>query len=360
MKYIGMDIHKTSTMISWVDEANVVLPPFKIPTEKESLRQFASAVAGSAKVAIEATRNHAFIHDLLAAAGLEVVVSHPKHTAAICASKKKNDRHDARTLAKLLQADLLTVCYMPPLEVRLLRELVREHLRLTAIMIRARNWIRATLAQHGLVCRFRDIAGPGGRAWLEAAEMHPIRRQAIQRDLELIAVVQEQVEAVQQQIFTQVKDDPAIHRLVSLPGVGYLLAAAILAEIGEVRRFASDRRLASYAGLVTTTRESAGVVRHGHITKEGSAVLRWALSMAVTHLVRKPGPLKQFYLRVAEKHGKKSARTATARKLARVIFAMLTQQTGYDPSHFTQRRREVEGSAAVPSGSLLSGIGQAR
>lgn len=341
MKYIGMDIHQTSTTISWVEENNWVMRPFTIPTTAEDLRTFAQAVEGPCKVAIEATRNHAFIHDLLEAEGLAVMVSHPKHTEAISSCKKKSDRHDAVTLAQLLKANLLTESYVPPLEIRLLRELVREYIRLSTIGIKARNWIRAALAQQGLQCHFRDVFGPGAQTWLASIELYPSRRRAIERSLQIIAFGQERLQEIREEIIAQIKDNLAARLLISLPGVGYLLAAAILAEIGEVSRFASDRQLASYAGLVTTTRESAGHIRHGRITKEGATVLRWALGMAVTHLIRKPGPLKQFYERLAEKHGGKSARTATARKLTSYIFAMLTQQENYDPGKAAQRRQET-------------------
>jgi transposase len=340
MQYIGMDIHATTTTISWVDEANAVMRPFAIPTTEEALRGFAQAFPRPARVAIEATRNHAFVHDLLEAEGLSVLVSHPRHTEAITSCKRKSDRHDAMTLARLLKAELLTASYVPPLQIRLLRELVREHIRLTAICTRARNWIRASLAQHGLRCRFTDLMGPGAQAWLTAAPLHPTRRAMVERSIQIIAFVLDRIKEVRSDIIARVKSDPRMKLLISIPGMGYLLAAAILAEIGEISRFASDRRLASYAGLVTTTRESAGIIRHGHITKEGSVVLRWALGMTVTHLIRKPGPLKHFYQRAADKHGKKSARAATARKLTRYVFAMLTQQTMYDPTLSARRRQE--------------------
>ena len=340
MKYIGMDMHKATVMVSWVDENNCVVSPFQIRNTTEQLEAFARAVEGPCRVAIEATRNHAFVHDLLEGEGLDVFVSHPKHTEAITSSKKKSDRHDAITLARLLKAELLTESYVPPLEVRLLRELVREQRRLVSISTRARNWIRATLAQDGLNCHFRDIFGKGAQAWLACANIHPSRRRSVARNLELIAFLQDRIRTVSEEIVALVKDDPDVRLLITIPGVGYLTAAAIRSEIGDVTRFSSDRHLASYAGLVTTTRESAGFVRHGHIMKEGSAVLRWALSMAVIHLIRKPGPLNVFYERLREKHGKKSARTATARKLARYVFAILTTRKEYDPQMPARRRVE--------------------
>lgn len=337
MKYIGMDVHKASVMVSWVDEENHVMRPFRIPNTTEELLGFARAIERPAKIAVEATRNHAFVHDLLEGEGLDVFVSHPKDTEAIASSKKKSDRHDAITLAKLLKAELLTESYVPPLDVRLLRELVRDHIRLVSARTRAKNWIRSTIAQEGLTCSYRDIFGKSAKAWLASCNLHPMREASVERSLALIAALQEPIKNTTEVIEALVKDDPEIKLLTSIPGVGYVTAAAILSEIGDITRFKSDRQLASYAGLVTTTRESAGVVRHGHITKEGSATLRWALVMGTSHLIRRPGPLKAFYERVREKHGKKCARVATGRKLARYIFAILTSGKEYDPGKALQR-----------------------
>ncbi len=337
-KFIGMDVHSASITVGWIDEDGFEIRPFTIPNTVQDLRSFCRAIDRPAKIAIEATRNHAFVHDLIEAEGLEVLVSHPKHTEAIASCKKKSDRHDARTLARLLRADLLTESYVPPLEIRLLRELVREYIRLTRVSTRARNWIRAILASEGMTCRFSDIFGKGAREWLACAQMHPDRKRSIERSLALISALSLNLRAVTAEIVARVKGDPDVELLISIPGIGYILGAIIIAEIGDISRFPSGRKLAGYTGLVTTTRESAGIVRHGHITKEGSANLRWALCMATSHLLRKPGPMKSFYNRLLERHGKKSARVACARKLTNYIFAILASRERYDPGTAAKRR----------------------
>jgi len=337
MKYIGMDVHKTSIMVSSVDQDSYVIPPFRVSNTPEHIVKLAQAIERPARVAMEATRNHAFIHDLLEAQGLDVVVSHPKATEAITKSKKKSDRHDAITLAKLLRADMLVESYVPPLQTRLLRELVRECRRLTAASTRTKNRIRATIAQEGMVCHYSDISGKHARSCLASLALNPARKRSVERSLDMIALAQDQIKAVREQIVSLVGEDPDVKLLMSIPGVGYLTAAAMLAEIGDISRFSSDRHLASYAGLVTTTRESAGIVRHGHITKQGSSTLRWALVMATTHLIRRHGPLRSFYERLADKHGKKSARTAAARKLLRYIYAILNSRKEYDPGMSVRR-----------------------
>ena len=103
------------------------------------MRDFARAFPSPARVAIEAPRNHAFIHDLLETEGLQVLVSHHRHTEAITSCKRKSDRHDAITLARLRKADLLTESYVLPLQIRLLREWCGEYIQLTILCIRTRN-----------------------------------------------------------------------------------------------------------------------------------------------------------------------------------------------------------------------------
>jgi len=116
---------------------------------------------------------------------------------------------------------------------------------------------------------------------------------------------------------------------MTVPGIGRLLALTILAEIGEIDRFDSPHKLASYAGLVPSTSQSGSTTRHGRITRQGSTWLRWALVEASIHVTTKPGPLRNFFLRLSRRKGNKIARVATARKLSNYIYYMLKENKDY-------------------------------
>jgi len=117
--------------------------------------------------------------------------------------------------------------------------------------------------------------------------------------------------------------DEDIRLLMSIPGVGYYTALLVKAEIGEVSRFPFKERMASYSGLVPSTKSSGGVTRHGRITREGSRWLRWALVEAALVHLRYDTPVTRAYHRIAERRGRKTARVASARMLLEVCYSVL-------------------------------------
>lgn len=133
--------------------------------------------------------------------------------------------------------------------------------------------------------------------------------------LQVLDHLARQVAEVDGWIRSRARESSEASLLMSVPGVGFYLGLLILAEIGSIERFPSARKLASYAGLVPTTRSSGGRTYHGRITKQGSSWLRWAMIQAVLHAVRSPGPVQRFYRRQVKRKGRSVARVAAARKL---------------------------------------------
>jgi len=117
--------------------------------------------------------------------------------------------------------------------------------------------------------------------------------------------------------------EPAVKILTQLPGVGPFTALVILAEVGDISRFGSARKLAAWAGLTPTVRGSVRTVRHGHISKQGSAWLRWILCEAAQTAKRHPG-FATTYQAIARRRGKKIATTAIARRLLTRAYHLLT------------------------------------
>ncbi len=107
--------------------------------------------------------------------------------------------------------------------------------------------------------------------------------------------------------------------MTTIPGIGPFIAIVLVLELGDIERFASAKRVASYVGLTPRVRGSAGRVRAGHITKEGNRLLRWVLVLAATQAIRRPGPLRAWFHAVKKRRGKKVARVALARRLAEIV-----------------------------------------
>jgi transposase len=161
--------------------------------------------------------------------------------------------------------------------------------------------------------------------YLKGLDMAPVYQSALDGHLRLLAAVEREIEKADKLLGKARAGSKEAELLETIPGVGPILALTILAEIGDVERFHSAKHLSSYAGLVPSTRQSGETARHGHITKQGSAWLRWALVEAAIHASMRPGPLKNQYMKLKRRKGGKIARVAIARKLATYIYHMLKE-----------------------------------
>ncbi|MGB5557280.1 MAG: transposase [Paracoccaceae bacterium] len=150
--------------------------------------------------------------------------------------------------------------------------------------------------------------------------------------------------------------DPAIRRLMILPGVGMAVAAAI----GDIRRFPDPQRLVGYLGLNPSVRQSdEGPAYHGRTTKQGRGQARGMLVQAAWAAARSSGPLRAFYQPIAARRGKHIAAGATARKLAMILWHMLTKETDYiwvRPARVARKFGAIELKAGLPAEHSRRGI----
>lgn len=330
MYYVGIDLHRNYSVAAVIDSEGRPVTEQRLPNEENTVREFFREAEAPLRVALESTMNWHWLYDLLEAEGIETKLVHPKGVRAIAAARLKNDRVDARMLAHLLRTNLLPESYVPPAEVRELRELVRHRAALVRMQTRLKNRIRALLGKRNLRLEARTLMSEAARKELAALPLTPLPRRELEQSLQLLDQLAEQVKELDTEIRGRAGESPEAELLMSVPGIGYYLALLIWGEIGEIHRFPSARKLASYAGVVPTTRSSGDRTYHGRITKEGSRWLRWAMIEAALHAVRQPGPLQRFYRKQFRRKGKKIARVAAARKLLTHVYWVLRNQEPYD------------------------------
>ena len=247
---------------------------------------------------------------------------HPLQCKAIASARLKNDKVDAAILAQLLRADLLPEAWIAPPAVRQLRALLRHRAQLVRLRTLLRNRIHAVLADHGQDRPAGCWSGPG-RSWLASLPLPAVSREVIEDDLAMIDALQVPIDRLDAEVRQRARSDPRVRILTQLPGVGPFTALVILAEVGDVTRFGSARKLAAWAGLTPTVRGSDRTVRHGHISKQGSAWLRWILCEAAQTAKRHPD-FAASYAAITRRRGKKIATTAIARKLLTRAWHLLT------------------------------------
>jgi transposase len=232
-------------------------------------------------------------------------------------------RAGAATLAQLLRADLLPEAWIAPLEVRQLRALLRHRISLVRLGAGLRNRIHAVAADYGYDRSASYWTGPG-RGWLAGLDLPAVSREIVTGCLAVIDGLAPVIDRIDGELHARAKADPRVKVLTTLPGVGEFTALVILAEVGDITRFGSARKLASWTGLTPTVRGSDLKVRHGHISKQGSAWLRWAMNQAAQTARRSP-QFAATYASIAKRRGKKIATIAIARTLLTRAWHLLSE-----------------------------------
>lgn len=316
---LGLDVHKVRTQYCLMDPAGQILGEGNVPTE-----EVAGLVPGAdCAVVLEATGSWHAAYDALCATGARVKLAHPSHVKAIASARVKTDKIDARILAHLLRTDLVPEAWAPPPDVRELRDLVRLRWRFVAQRTTAKNRISNLLARRCLRYEGSDLFGRRGRAWLAEAELDPHARALTELLLTSIAEADAHVCALTARLHELLDGDPELVLLQTIPGVGFLTAATLLAELGDPRRFRTAGQVSAYFGLVPRVRASADVAHYGRITRAGSPHARRALVEAAHVAVRLPGPVRDRYASLVRRRGKKVALVAAARVLLELSWTLL-------------------------------------
>jgi transposase len=345
--YVGIDVHRKRSQIAVVNEAGQVLANRNVVNGVEPILKVIGGYATHTPVAFEAAFGWGWLLELLDDYGYEPHLVHPTRCKAIAAARLKNDKVDAAILAQLLRADLLPEAWIAPPAVRELRALLRHRIALVRLRTLLRNRIHAVLADHGQDRPAGCWSGPG-RDWLTSLDLAGVSRQVIEDCLAVIDHLQPIIDRLDEQLHQHAKAQARVRVLTVLPGVGEFTALVMLAEIGQISRFGSARKLASWAGLTPTVRGSDLHVRHGHISKQGSAWLRWILIEAAQTAKRHP-QFADTYRAMAHRRGKKIATIAVARKLLARAYHLLTtaeQTTQQTPTKTASRPRS---STPVPT-----------
>jgi transposase len=321
--YVGIDVHRKRSQVAVIDQSGEVLANKNVPNGAEPILRVIGGLPAGTPTAFEAAFGTGWLVELLEDYGFDPHLVHPSRCKAIASARLKNDKVDAAILAQLLRADLLPEAWIAPPPVRQLRALLRHRARLVRLRTLLRNRIHAIVADYGHDRpRGGYWSGPG-RAWLASLELPAVPRELVDDDLGLIDALEGVVDRLDGEIRQRARSDPRVKVLTQLPGVGPFTALVILAEIGDISRFASARKLASWAGLTPTVRGSDRVAHYGHISKEGSVWLRWVLCEAAQTAKRSPQFAATFH-RIAKRRGKKIATTAVARKLLTRAWHLLT------------------------------------
>jgi transposase len=324
MVYAAMDVHRKRSQIAILDDHGKEVLNRNVSNRLEELMVPLGSLEPGTPVAFEACYGWGWVVELLDELELEPHLAHPLANKAIASARLKNDKVDARTLAHLLRADLLAEAWIAPPQVRELRTLLRFRAALVRTRTASKNRIHAVFADRGIPKDEYSLATKAGRASLQALELPRIQRLVVEHSCALIDSLAEPIASLEHEIRAQATPDARVEALTNLYGVGLFTALTLVAEIGDISRFASPRKLCAWAGLTPSVRNSADKVRHGHITKQGPRSVRWVLAEAVHKAKAKP-PYARPYAEIMRRRGKNIAKVAIARKLLARCYWLLKE-----------------------------------
>jgi len=331
MVYIGVDLHRKVSQVAAIQANGEVLWNRRIRSRPEEFAEIVGDLPASpVGVAFEATYGWGWFADLLADLGLPAHMSHPKATKAISAARVKNDAVDAETLAQLLRTNLLPEAWIAPPVCREARRLVRTRAALVRLRSRFKCQLLALLAEHGVqLPEVADPFGKEGRRFIQSVALAEQSQFCLTANLRVIDLLTTEVRELDRELVSFFKTDPRIRRLQAIPGIGFYTAAVVLAEVWDVQRFPRPELLCSWAGLTPTERSSAGHIRRGHISKQGSRLLRWALVEVATAAPRHEAH-RRYFLKVLhnDRRRAKIARLALARRLLTLCYYALRDEGG--------------------------------
>jgi transposase len=341
-----MDIHRTfAEVVFWED--GKLRPAGRISMTRAGLEGFGRNLNKEDEVVIKATGNAMAVVRVLSPYVARGIIANPLQVKAIAHAHVKTDKIDAGVLASLRAAGFLPEIWRPDAETERLRRLVARRNQVVRHRTQIKNEVHAILHAHLIPpCPHADLFGGLGRIWLSRQVIPDDEAAAIERHLRELDRLGEDLSVLDREIAQAAVGNPAVKRLLTITGVNLIVAAGLVAAIGDVRRFSDPQKLVSSVGLNPRVRQSGlGLAQHGRISKRGRAHARAMLVEAAWAAAKAPGPLRAFFLRIRARRGHQIAAVAVARKLAVLCWHLLTKETDYQwtrPALVANKLRSME------------------
>ncbi len=327
--YGGIDLHSNNHVLTIIDEQDRRVYERRLANDVSLTRRALEPHRGElVAVAVESTFNWYWLVDGLMESGYAVRLVNTAAVKQYEGLKHSDDRHDAFWLAHLLRLAILPTGYIYPKAERGLRDLARQRARLvqhrSAHLTSVQNQIwRST----GVKITARALKDMGREAWPELTDEHT--RLSVDSARTVIATLSAQIERLETRLLARVKLAPEFRSLLSVSGIGPILALTIMLEVGDIRRFPSVGQFASYCRCVESKRMSNGKKKGEANRKCGNPYLAWAFHEAAHFAVRYLPQAKRFYERKRQARNQIVAVRALAHKLARASYYVMRDRVAF-------------------------------
>jgi transposase len=339
MHIIAFDSHKRYTLASVQGIDGRIIKEARINHSRGNILCFLKQWDKGSPVAVETIGNWYWIVEEIEHAQMRPRLVHARKAKLMLGMINKTDKLDARGLNRLQQTGTLPTVWIPPLEIRDKRELPRTRMVFAHQRTRLKNRIHSVIDKYGLQDKFTDISdmfGKEGRKMIqESLVLLPEQtRYALGTLLHHLDEVEIQVGRIEKRMKEVFHPNEETKLLMTMPGIGFILAVVISLEVGDVSRFSGPERLASYSGTVPRVHASGDKVRYGRLRPDTNRYLKWAFSEAGNSVAvnREKWPhrhVSKIYGRVRHRQGHAKAVGAVARHLAEATYWILTKKEPY-------------------------------
>jgi transposase len=344
MLHAGLDLSRKKLDVCLLSETGEHLDQLAVSPDVDSLRRLAARIEEVHRqpvcAVIESMTGARIVHDTLEGEGWSVEIADAQKVKGLAPLAVKTDEIDSKVLAVLSQRDLVPAIWLPDPAVRSERELARFRLHLVKHKSALKNRVHSTLINFGRPCPVTDLFGAEGRELLAKLDVPEPWRGNVAASVALIDDLEDQIDQVNRRLKESHADHPYVPLLMSVPGIGWVLAFTIAAEIGEISRFPSPEKFVSYTGLCPKVKQSGEADHRGPLSKHGPRHLRWALLEATMHALKHPAYSERYQRnkrRLGKQRGAKVAQVDVARRLAHAIWHMLTRNQAFAPRGATFR-----------------------
>lgn len=340
-QFIAFDSHKRYTLVEMEDVDTGRTKQFRVNHAPGAIRQCLEGREKGTSVAVEATGNWYWIVDEIEQAGLQPKLVHPRKAKLMMGLINKTDKLDVHGLNRLQRNKTLPTVWIPSSELRDLRELTRTRMVLAAQRTRLKNRIQATLNKYGWVLKdYSDVFGKKARGELQrCVSLLPVQTAYVtQMLIDQLDNIEAGIGEMEKRIRTLARTTPAMARLMTLPGIGWILSVVITLELGDITRFPSAQHLASYSGTTPRVHQSGDKTRYGRLRPDVNHYLKWAFieaahSVCLNQACYPDRHVSQLYKRLKARKGHPKAIGAVARHLAEAAYYVWNTEEPYrDPS----------------------------
>jgi transposase len=337
MLHAGLDLSRRRLDVCLIDDDGEGVAQLAASPDAEGLRRLVERVGPQGRVrgVIESMTGARFVRDTLEELGWEVLVADAQRVKGLAPLACKTDRIDARVLAVLSHRDLVPAIWLPDPRVRAEREQARLRLHLVKHRSMLKHRIHATLLTFGHPCPVSDLFGVAGRELLDRLAIPQPWRGTVDASLTLIDDLDRRIDRVNRDLRASGADHPDTALLLTVPGIGWVLAFTIAAEIGDIHRFPTAKKLCGYTGPCPRVNQSGDTDRRGPLSKHGPKYLRWAMLEATMHALRHPAYAERYQTtkrRLGTQRGARVAQIDVARRLTEAIWHMLTRNQPFAPA----------------------------